>query len=413
MRNHLNWGFQMPRTFKVADLFCGAGGLSLGFRQAGFETVIAADLHDAAVETYRANLGRHAINHDLSHLISLPEADVIVGGPPCQGFSSAGMRKPGDARNTLVSAFASHVVHYRPLAFVFENVEGFLTTDSGSYVFDLLEPVIRAGYRLHVRKINAANYGIPQHRKRVLVIGGLGWDPTFPEPTHTAFGAPGARRPAKHLPDTETLEEALRNLPTAATEPPGVPQGHYYKPLGGLDLKRAMALKPGDTMRDLPEDLHHDSYRRRAFRRVMDGTPTERRGGAPAGVRRLRPDEPSKAITAGARSEFLHPYEHRPLTIRECARLQTFPDEFHFRGTPSDQGQLIGNAVPPRLAHVIAAQLLVDLDSPPVLGEKPGDLLSFVPSVADGYSPVLREVTERVLGTFSRQPQPEQEPLWH
>ena len=403
----------MPQIFKVADLFCGAGGLSCGFREAGFETVVAADFNDSAIETHRANFGPHAVIHDLSHLIALPEVDVIVGGPPCQGFSSAGMRKVGDARNTLVSAFANHVVHYRPMAFVFENVEGFLTTDSGNFVFDLLEPVIRAGYRLHVRKVSAANYGVPQHRKRVLVIGGRGWDPTFPEATHSAFGAPGARRAAKHLPKTETLEEALRDLPPAATIPPGVPQGHYYKPLEGVDLKRAMALKPGETMRDLPEELHHESYRRRAFRRVMDGTPTERRGGAPAGIRRLRPDEPSKAITGGARSEFLHPYEHRPLTIRECARLQTFQDTFEFLGNPSDQGQLIGNAVPPRLARVIATQLLADLESVPMHVEQEGQLLSFIPTLADGYSPVLREVTERVLETFSRQPCAKQESLWH
>jgi DNA (cytosine-5)-methyltransferase 1 len=404
---------QMPTHFIVADLFCGAGGLSLGFREAGFETVAAADFNDAAIETYRANVGQHSVKHDLSQLLSLPKVDLIIGGPPCQGFSSAGMRKLGDSRNTLVSAFASHVTCYRPSAFVFENVEGFLTTDSGNYIFDLLEPVIRAGYRLHVRKVNAANYGVPQHRKRVLAIGGLGWDPTFPEPTHTAFGAPGARRAVKHLPHTQTLEEALTDLPLAAILPPGVPQGHYYKPLDGVDLERARALKPGETMRDLPEELHHDSYRRRAFRRVMDGTPTEKRGGAPAGIRRLRPDEPSKAITGGARSEFLHPFEHRPLTMRECARLQTFPDDFEFRGSPSDQGQLIGNAVPPGLAYVVASQLLRDLASAPVLGEKPGALLSFVPTVSDGYSPVLRQVTERVLDAFSQQPRPEQEVLWH
>ena len=402
----------MKKPFTVADLFCGAGGLSLGFRDAGFSSVAAADWNDAAIETYRANLHEHAAKRDLSQPLALPNVDVIAGGPPCQGFSSAGLRKPGDARNTLVGAFANHITCYRPAAFVFENVEGFLTTDSGNHLFDLLEPVIRAGYRVHVRKVNAANYGVPQHRKRVIAIGGLGWDPTFPDATHSAFGAPGARRAAKHLPRTQTLEEALNELPTALAEPPGVPQGHYYKPLEGLDLERAKALRPGETMRDLPEELHHDSYRRRAFRRVMDGTPTEKRGGAPAGIRRLRPDEPSKAITGGARSEFLHPLENRPLTIRECAKLQTFLDDFKFRGSPSDQGQLIGNAVPPRLAYVIAHQLLQDLSLSPNVGEKPGALLSFLPTLSDGSSPVLRQVTERVLCTFARQPLPLQEVLW-
>lgn len=164
-------------------------------------------------------------------------------------------------------------------------------------------------------------------------------------------------------------------------------------------------------MRDLPEDLHHESYRRRAFRRVMDGTPTERRGGAPAGVRRLRPDEPSKAITGGARSEFLHPSEHRPLTIRECASLQTFPTGFVFVGTPSEQGQLIGNAVPPLLAKAIGDTLLRDLKSCDRSAQKPGTLLSFVPTLSEGASPVLRRVSNRVRDMFQRSSMPEQQEL--
>src|SRR5206468_12426062 len=124
----------------------------------------------------------------------------------------------------------------------------------------------------------------------------------------------------------------------------------FHRPLVGVDLERAKALKPGQRMRDLPTELWHDSYRRRANRRVMDGTPTERRGGAPAGVRRLVPDAPSKAITGGSLAEFLHPSEDRSLTLRECARIQTFPDEFTFQGTCAERAQLIGNAVPPLLA---------------------------------------------------------------
>ena len=114
---------------------------------------------------------------------------VIAGGPPCQGFSSAGMRRTGDKRNTLVACFAQIVTRKRPRAFVFENVEGFLTAEGGKRVLDLLTPLVTAGYRIHLRKVNAANYGVPQHRKRVIAIGGLGWEPSFPEPTHSAHGA--------------------------------------------------------------------------------------------------------------------------------------------------------------------------------------------------------------------------------
>lgn len=383
----------------VVDLFCGAGGLSLGFTEAGFRTVLAIDNNPAAVATYRANLGDHIARQDITEDTELPPATVIIGGPPCQGFSSAGLRRAGDRRNTLVACFALLVARTRPSAFVFENVEGILTAEDGVHVLELLAPLVAAGYRIHLRKVNAANYGVPQHRKRVIAVGGLLWDPSFPAHTHSAFGAPGAHLAGNHLPQTPTLAHALRGLPRASTKEPGEPHDHFATPLVGTDLERAEELKPGQTMRNLPKELWHDSYRRRAFRRVMDGTPTERRGGAPAGIRRLAPDEPSKAITGGARAEFLHPTEHRNITLRECARLQTFCDDFIFHGTIPQRTQLIGNAVPPQLAIVFAKALLEDL-----LEGRPehtsGALLSFVPTLSIGMSPALQRVTTAVLSTY-------------
>ena len=164
-------------------------------------------------------------------------------------------------------------------------------------------------------------------------------------------------------------------------------------------------------MRDLPEALQHESFQRRAFRRVMDGTPTERRGGAPSGIKRLKPDKPSKAITGGAYAEFLHPIEHRSLTIRECARLQTFPDEFEFYGSSAEQMQLIGNAIPPLLTQVIGQNLVQDLiAAKPVHTE--GALLSFIPTVSDGVSPVLRHVINRVNQQFIHDLIVEEHTLW-
>ena len=383
----------------VVDLFAGAGGLSLGLAEAGFDVLLACDYSPSAVATYRTNIASHAELFDLSRHVELPPTDVIVGGPPCQSFSSAGRRRSDDQRGTLVRRFAEIIAEQRPRAFVFENVEGFLTAGGGERVLDLLEPVIGAGYRVHLRKVNAANYGVPQHRKRVLAIGGAGWSPSFPAPTHSAFGAPGATRAASHLPRTPTLEDALDGLPTARAEQPGVPPDHFYRPLRDIDLTRARAMAPGQTMRDLPEELWHDSYRRRAFRRVRDGTPTERRGGPPAGLRRLRGDAPSKAITSGARSEFLHPIEHRLLTLRECARIQTFPDDFRFCGTASDRALLIGNAVPPRLGFAIARSLIADLAAARDDGRE-GALLSFIPTVADAMSPALADVCALVATRF-------------
>ncbi|MCY4235903.1 MAG: DNA cytosine methyltransferase [Cyanobacteria bacterium MAG CAR2_bin_4] len=393
----------MQSRLSVIDFFAGAGGLSLGFARAGFHVEMAVDNCAAAVETHRWNLGGHAQDLDLSvGDLAFPSATVIVGGPPCQGFSSAGLRKRGDNRNTLVGRFAGLVAQLRPAMFVFENVEGFITAEGGSRVIELLEPLVMSGYRIHLRKINAANFGVPQHRKRVIAIGALGWDPHFPEPTHTAYGAPGAQLGEFHLPPTPSLGEALANLPLASEVAPGEPEDHYHAPLEGRNLERARMLHPGQTMKDLPESCWHDSYRRRAFRRVMDGMPTERRGGAPAGIRRLRLEEPSKAITSAARNEFVHPREDRCLTVRECARLQTFPDRFRFFGSASERMQLIGNAAPPLLATKIADAVLQSLQSATIRG-KPGALLSFVPMLSNGMSPALEKVVQEVQ---SRYPEP-------
>jgi DNA (cytosine-5)-methyltransferase 1 len=221
---------------------------------------------------------------DLLAAADLDEAPTVVaGGPPCQGFSSVGARRHGDGRNSLVSKFGLLIAEMRPRAFLFENVEGFLTAEGGARVFDLLDPVLEAGYHVQLRKVNAANYGVPQLRKRVIGVGALGGDPILPLPTHFAFGAPGAQRVIARagMPDVPTLADALQGLPAPGS--PGAPDDHGAPRVSELDRDRIAALMPGQTMRDLPEHLHHESYRRRAFRRVMDGTPTERRGGAPAG----------------------------------------------------------------------------------------------------------------------------------
>ncbi len=392
----------MALKFTIVDLFCGAGGLSLGCSAAGLQPILAIDHWQPAVSTYRLNIGEHVSREEICPEIELPMSDIIAGGPPCQGFSSAGKRRIDDDRNSLISVFASIVVRYRPKVFVFENVEGFLTNGRGKFLFNLLTPLIGAGYFIHVRKINAANYGVPQHRKRVIAIGGLGWSPTFPQPTHTAFGAPGAPLGAVALQLTPTVDQALDGLgPAEDARTTRQPSDHAYSPFGPDDQSRAMLLKPGERMRDLPEKLWHESYRRRANRRVMDGTPSEQRGGAPSGLRRLRPDEPSKTITGGALNEFVHPREDRPLSIRECARLQTFPDSFRFLGAPRDCIQLIGNAVPPAFGEALARSIMGDLSSEKPKENGPGRLLSFVPTNSIGMSPILEEVTTMVKEKFS------------
>jgi DNA (cytosine-5)-methyltransferase 1 len=393
----------METEYTVADLFCGCGGLSLGFERAGFKILAAYDNWHPAVSTYNVNFHHTAHLVDLSEDPLLPRSTLIIGGPPCQGFSSAGLRKLSDERNTCIRVFSKIIARHKPQAFVFENVEGFLTGAGGRFIFDLLEPLIDVGYRIHLRKVNAANFGIPQHRKRVIAIGGLGWDPTFPIHTHSTFGAPGSTLAnGRHLPFSPTFADAVGELPQATPRNSRINDSHLdhsYSPFNEADKARARVLQPGQRMRDLPEEMWHDSYKRRAYRRVMDGTPTERRGGAPAGLRRLSSDEPSKAITSGALREFVHPTEDRPLTIRECARLQTFPDKFLFPGTQSEKTQMIGNAVPVRLAEIIANTVREDLQKARKTYDK-GALLSFVPTLSTGMSIALKSVSVQVQDRF-------------
>ena len=395
-----------PGSPVAVDLFSGAGGLALGVASAGVDVRAHVDSWEPAVETLRANFGEgherlNVSDLDAVDLIELcgSKPDLLLGGPPCQSFTSAGRRDEADPRGTLVGAFSRLAVSLRPSLIVFENVEGFLTAGEGTFVHDLLEPLLDAGYCVRVRKVNLANYGVPQHRKRVFAVASLLGDPPFPSKTHSAWGAPGAR--AFHgLPRAPSVEEALAGLPEPGSN--AGPLGHDLGSVSDLEVQRIAALLPGQTMRDLPDELQHDSYRRRAFRRVMDGTPTERRGGAPAGLRRLRGDQPSKAITSAATRELVHPTCDRRITLREAARLQTFPDDFTFCGTLSEQSTLIGNAVPPCFAAALGAALQAHLSGirRSVPSPRHGALVEFTTTSGEAMSPALSRVVADVRDRY-------------
>lgn len=389
------------------DLFCGAGGLAAGLQAADVDVVAHIDHWQPAVDTLNANFGEQREPTDIAQLtaddvraIVGRTPDVLTGGPPCQSFTSAGRRRDGDPRGTLVGVYATLAAELRAPLVVFENVEGFVTAGGGRYVFDLLNPLLEAGYSIVVRKINLANYGVPQHRKRVIAVASLLGSPPFPEPTHSAWGAPGAQQIAGR-PRTPTVAEALDGLPSPGN--PAAPQGHIVPRVREVEEQRMGALTPGQTMRDLPEELWHDSYRQRAYRRVMDGTPSERRGGAPAGLRRLRGDEPSKAITSAAIREFVHPTVDRRLTLREAARLQTFDDDFEFNGTAAEQATLVGNAIPPRFAAALGAalreHLIVNAAAEPASAGQ-GKLLEFTATSAEAMSPALAKVVGEVRDRY-------------
>ena len=397
------------------SLFAGAGGCSLGFREAGYDIRFATDIDRDAVESYGQNfIGTPCEALDIRELGPEPilervglragELDILLGGPPCQGFSSAGMKSCDDPRNSLVRHYVRLLEGVRPKWFVMENVEGLLTNDGGVHLRDAVAAFLDAGYAVNVEKIYAQGYGVPQRRKRVLIVGNrLGHDFVFPEAVTRFSGSifrkgevtfasavgdlPSAREDAGCAvayggPPQNELQALLRGDAAAVTD-------HFAPTLSEIQFERVCGLRPGQTMKDLPEHLQHESFRRRAFRRVMDGTPVERRGGAPSGLKRLFADEPSLTITSAATREFVHPAQDRLLTLRECARLQTFPDSFVFTGSAASRIQQIGNAIPPLLAQTIAEHIARSYGFQARYADAARPALRFRLTRSEGMSPAL------------------------
>ena len=404
------------------SLFAGAGGCSLGFGQAGYDVRFATDLDADAVESYRRNFPRTPCEAaDIRELtadsvlqrigLNPGVLDMLLGGPPCQGFSSAGVKAGDDPRNSLLSHYIRLLEGIRPKWFVMENVEGLLTTGGGSHVRDAVAAFLAAGYSLNLEKVYAQGYGIPQRRKRVLIVGNrIGHDFLFPEPVTRFSGSifrkgeitfaiavgdlpPAAKEANAALEFRESprneLQAYLRGEARSVTD-------HYSVALSDIQLERVRGLQPGQTMKDLPEHLQHDSFRRRAFRRVMDGTPVEKRGGAPHGLKRLFADEPSLTITSAATREFVHPTEDRLLTLRECARLQTFPDSFEFAGSAASRIQQVGNAIPPMLARVVGEHIAREYGFTAKYNGNGHPSLRFCLTRSEGMSPALAQ-TEALL----------------
>lgn len=395
-------------------LFCGAGGLSLGFKRAGFDIPVATDADRDAVRSYARHFPKaHVLHCDIRDLDlhALPSnVDVLIGGPPCQGFSSAGPKFWADPRNRLLGEYIRVLHAVRPKWFLMENVEGLLTAGKGQYVCEAVKAFLSIGYSVTLEKIYAHAYGIPQRRKRVFLVGNrIGHVFKFPEPPNRISGRIFRNSDVSFI-------DAVSDLPPATTEktlvqaynrPPAtqlqlelrsgaaVVSQHFYFEQRAEQLQRIRVIAQGQSMKDIPTHLHHCSFSRRANRRVRDGTPSESRGGAPSGIKRLVADEPALTITGAAMREFIHPIEDRPLSLRECARLQTFPDTFNFCGTPSSSLQQVANAVPPLLAEVIAQHILhgygLDVSYVPQATR-----FSFRLTEANGMSPALAE-THRLL----------------
>jgi DNA (cytosine-5)-methyltransferase 1 len=342
---------------------------------------------------------------------SLPrDVDILLGGPPCQGFSSAGQQFWDDPRNKLLAEYVRILDAIRPKWFLMENVEGLLTAWKGQYLCECVKAMLSLGYNVSLEKLYAHAYGIPQRRKRVVMVGNrLGHIFKFPPASHNISGAIFRKSEATFAQATSDLPPAITAF-SATLEYAKPPENelqemlrtntlqvtqHFHLTQRAEQLARIEMLKPGQTMKDLPAKMQHASFRRRANRRVCDGTPTEKRGGAPSGIKRLFSDEPALTITGAAMREFVHPTEHRTLSLRECARLQTFPDDFHFCGSMVSALQQIANAVPPLLAERIGCQIKDEFGfTVAYTPERPH--LEFRLTQSNGMSPALRN-TELLL----------------
>lgn len=422
---------------EVLSFFSGAGGFSYGFAQAGVRPICGAEIDQDACASYEGDIGSRCHNMDLSvadpaffcNVVAGREPFAVIGGPPCQGFSTAGARDAADLRNRLIFNYLHIVERVRPRWFIFENVEGLLTTGHGAAVSSLVREFLRIGYSVRVQKVNLAAYGVPQTRKRVLIIGNrMGIDFSFPEETYSYESGKSKKLNGKPL--APSLDQAVAGLGCAAksrtervpydTPEPvnvfdtlmrtgncaGTVSEHFYT-TDAKDADLYALLGPGQSMKDLPEKHWHDSFKRRAFRRVMDGTPTEKRGGAPSGIKRLHGNLQRLTITGAASREFIHPHESRSLTIRECARIQTFPDAYTFTGNAASVMQQIGNAVPPMAASVFAHHLKTldgkfgsGLQTPSRLQEP--RLLGYLLTESTGMSGALQK-TEVLLRSIQQQ----------
>lgn len=334
---------------KIIDLFCGIGGLSLGFEQAGFDVVAAVDMWEDAVKTYNHNRKQpvakvmtvESFNDDvLPTLVKSEKITGIIGGPPCQGFSTVGKREIEDPRNKMYLEFYRAVKIANPDFFVIENVKGMLTLNKGAFVKDLLERFGEngLGYTISYKLVNAADYGVPQNRYRVFYVGIK--NKTFKFPQEYAYKL--------------SASDGISDLMGADTNHYGThPQNEYQRLLRGSQNKplnqdytnhteqtvKIISMIPdGGNIKSLPSEFWEIRKYNKAFERMSS-------------------TRPSNTIDTGHRNYF-HYAEPRIPTLRESARLQSFPDEFEVLGTRGSQYKQIGNAVPPMLAKVIADQIM-------------------------------------------------------
>jgi DNA (cytosine-5)-methyltransferase 1 len=305
----------------VISLFSGAGGLDLGLVHAGHDIVWANDIFEDAVATYRKNIGDHVDVRDIADIPSseIPDADVVVGGFPCQGFSVANWgRTVGDERNTLYREMVRVIRDKRPRFFIAENVKGIVSLGKGEVLNKIIKDFRGTGYRTQWKVLNSADYGVPQKRMRFVMLGiredlALSSVPFPPTSTH----ADPKKNGSKSLPDWITVGDALAHFPEPE-DAPGIPNHDYSK-----------------------------------YKLRFNGH---------LGHRFIDPNQPAPTVTGrgddkGGVVVLHHPGNHRRMSARELAAVQSFPDDFVFHGTRTSAYRQIANAVAPKLGHAIGIML--------------------------------------------------------
>lgn len=356
----------MKKQFTCVDLFSGAGGLSRGFYDAGYNVVLGVDFDDAALQTFKANHGdAEAMKLDLFDHKNIDvivdflkekdiKLDVLVGGPPCQGFSIAGPRDMNDKRNSLYLAMVKLANVLQPQAVVLENVPGMIQTNGGIGAKRIIEDFAEIGYKMTPQLLYAPDYGIPQIRKRVFFVG--------LRDTATAFEFP---KPYVSSEDYVTCEDAIGDLPSLQTEAGEIIYGdevQQYEIEAQTEYQKLMR-RNSESIRNHIGSIPIEKTKK-MISLVPEGKnykalPEEYRGMYKyhEALTRYSSKKPSLTINTGHRSHFHYKYNRIP-TVRESARLQSFPDDFIFYGNKSQQYKQVGNAVPPMLGQVVAKKLL-------------------------------------------------------
>lgn len=345
------------------DLFCGCGGLSKGFELAGFDVLLGVDNNEPALETFASNhKGSKVFNGDLSakgtfekidELIGHRQVDVIVGGPPCQGFSLTGRRQFDDDRNKLYLAMIETVRRFKPKAFLIENVPGMATLYKGEVKDEIIKRFTKMGYSVNCKILCAADYGVPQLRKRLVFVGLLDKSQKFefPKPTHDE---------SNYI----TCEQAIGDLPSLENDLGEEIASYENEPI--TDFQKMMRGKNNTLFNHV--SIAHKDFVKEVISQVPDGGNYK---DLPNGVgssrnfhmawTRYRSDKPSRTIDTGHRNNFHYKWNRCP-TVRESARLQSFPDDFVFKGNKTQQNRQVGNAVPVLMAKAVGSQIKKFLD---------------------------------------------------